>query len=163
MAAVHEAVRSHDPRLVVTKIDAMQTLIRRTIASEEFRASLAGFLGGTALVLALTGIYALLSRSVTDRAREIGVRMALGASPSAILRLIVAQGGLPVLFGVLLGAPLSFASARLMSSMLYGVVPTAPHTFVVVAGALIIVSLGATALPACRAARVDPLVALRYE
>ena len=114
-------------------------------------------------MLALVGIYGLLSRSVTDRAHEIGLRMALGATTDDVLRLIVSQGGFLAFGGILLGAPLAYMAARLISSVLYGVTPTAPHTFVVVAIVLFGVSLIATAIPARRAARVDPLIALRYE
>lgn len=114
-----------------------------------------------ALLLASIGIYSVLSYVVRGRSREIGIRTALGAATSDVLRLVVVEGMKPALFGIALGAAGALAAGRLMTTMVYGVSPSDPLTLAAVAAALCAVALAASLLPAWRAARVNPLTVLR--
>jgi putative ABC transport system permease protein len=116
-----------------------------------------------ALVLAGIGIYSVLSHSVCRRVQEIGIRLALGASLSDVLGMIVLEGMRPTLLGLAIGTGAALALAKVMSSLLYQVKPTDPATFLAVAVLLALVALLASMIPAYRAAKVDPMVALRYE
>jgi len=124
---------------------------------------LLSLLAGLALLLAAIGIYGVLAYSVAQRTREVGVRMALGAASGDVLRLFVSQGMKLVCAGLAAGLLSSYALTRLMTSLLFGVKPTDALTFISVAAALIAAALPACYLPARRATKVDPLVALRYE
>jgi ABC-type antimicrobial peptide transport system permease subunit len=122
-----------------------------------------GVVSALAMILGAVGLYGVLSYVVAQRTREIGVRMALGARPGVVQRLVVAEGAARVGTGVAIGGLLAFGLARLMASLLYGVPARDPGTFAVVASMLAMVGLLATWLPARRAARVDPMAALRHE
>jgi len=115
------------------------------------------------LILAAIGIYSVLSYSVRRRVQEIGIRLALGARLSDVLRMVIVEGMKPTLLGVTVGIVGALALGRVMSSLIYGVKPTDPLTFLAVAAVLAMVALLATFIPAYRAAKVDPMVALRYE
>jgi putative ABC transport system permease protein len=116
-----------------------------------------------ALILAAVGIYSVLSYSVEQRTREIGLKMALGAQPRDVVRSVLAQGMKPVLFGLVIGLIGTLAGARIIESLLYQTPATDPATFAGIAAVLLIVAFLAAYLPARRAARVDPIIALRWE
>jgi putative ABC transport system permease protein len=141
----------------------MEEVVGRSTARQDFNMLLLTIFGAVALTLAAIGIYALMAYSVEQRTQEIGIRMALGAEPGSVQKMIVMQGMLLALIGVVIGVAGSLALTRLMSSLLYGVKPWDPVTFAVTAALLTVVALFACFFPARRASRVDPMVALRYE
>ncbi|HET8826342.1 MAG TPA: ABC transporter permease [Terriglobales bacterium] len=163
VSAVTNAIREIDSTMPVTNVQTMQELVTTSLSSERFSLLLLGAFALLALILAAIGIYSVLSYSVRRRVQEIGIRLALGASLSDVLRMVVFEGLRPTLLGVFIGIAGAFALARVMSNLIYGVKPTDPLTFVSVAFLLGAVALGASIIPAYRAAKVDPLVALRYE
>ena len=132
-------------------------------ADRRFLLLLVGLFAATALALAAVGIYGVVAFTTARRTQEIGIRMALGAQRSDVLRLIVGEGARMAAVGVLLGITASLAITRLMSTLLFGITPTDPLTFASVALLLCLVAGIASYMPARRATRVDPLVALRYE
>ncbi len=146
-----------NPSLKVTNLQTMPQLVRESLSAQRFALVLMGTVALTALLLAAVGIYGVLSFLVTQRTREIGVRIALGAQPSQVLALIVRHGMRPVVLGAVLGTAAALALTRTLSNLLYEVTPTDPLIF-----ALVPVLL-ACWLPARRAAKVDPMEALRCE
>jgi predicted permease len=148
---------------VVFGAEDLQVIVFGSIANERFTMVLLGCFSGLALLLACVGIYGVLSYLVGQRTQEIGVRMALGAQQVDVLRMVIADGARMTLLGVAVGAAVALLFARLMSSMLFGVQPTDPVTFVVVAVVLCAVALLACYVPARRAMKVNPVIALRYE
>jgi predicted permease len=160
---VRDAVHSASPDTIVTDTTPMTALLDRSVGNQRYRALVASVFGGTALLLASVGLYGLLTRAVADRRREIGVRMALGARPGDVVALVAGQGTRLVAIGLACGLLPAIAAGKLSSSLLFGVTPTMPHTFALVAGLLATVSVVATVWPARRAAHVDPVVALRVD
>ena len=134
-----------------------------SVTSERFSTSLLGVFAAVALGLATLGIYGLLAFSVTCRKHEIGIRMALGAARADVIRLVVTQGLVLTLMGITAGLAGAFVLTRYLESMLYGVKPTDPLTFIAVALVLTGTALLACYIPARRATKVDPMMALRYE
>ena len=141
----------------------MDEVISRSTESRRFSLALLGSFAALALVLAAIGIYAVLAYSVARRTHEIGVRMALGARSGDVLRLVLAQGLRVTTIGIVFGVAGALGLTRFLQSLLYEVRPTDPPTFVGVLLLLVSVSVAASYLPARRAMRVDPMVALRYE
>jgi putative ABC transport system permease protein len=141
----------------------MEDLLSRSLVQPRFQTILLGLLAILALVLAAIGIYGMLAYSVRVRTSEIGIRVALGARAEDILRLILGEGSVLILIGIGAGAMGALALSRLLSSFLYGVTATDPLTFLVVSMLLAGVGLLASYLPARRASKVDPMVALRFE
>ena len=156
-------IRNIDPEQPIGEISTMESLLATSVARSRFSATLLGVFSLVALVMAAVGIYGVMSYSVQQRTHEIGVRMALGAQQSDVLRLVIKQGIVLGLVGVALGLVASFGLTRLVVSLLFEVPATDPKTFALVAGGLFLITLVACFIPARRAMRVDPLVALRYE
>jgi putative ABC transport system permease protein len=159
---VRARVLSIDRDQPVTAVQTMEELLESGAAQPRFTASLLGALAGTALLLAVVGIYAVIAYSVAERTHEMGIRIALGAEPADILRLVLRQGMLLALSGIAIGVAASFALTRFLASLLYHVSVTDPATFVMGSLLFAAVALLASYLPARRATRVDPMVALRY-
>ncbi len=160
---VRQAVWSVNPNLPLAMVRTMQDIYDRSMAATAFTLVMLGIAGATALVLGVIGIYGVISYAVSQRTREIGIRVALGAQRRDIVRTVLGQGGRMALVGIGLGLAASFGLTRLMTTMLFGVSPTDPLTFITVAIVLRAVALLACYIPARRAMRVDPMVALRYE
>lgn len=162
-ATVMSAVHSIDKDLPIAEVETFEGILARESSPRRFNALLFAVFAALALVLAATGVYGVLSYSVTQRTHEVGIRMALGAGSRDVLRLFMGQGMLLVFVGLVVGLAGAFALTRLMSSLLFGVSTTDLTTFAVVAVGLVLVGLFACYVPARRATKVDPLVALRYE
>jgi putative ABC transport system permease protein len=162
-ASLRGTIRQIDKDIPVYNIRPIEQLLSASVARRRFNMILLGTFALLALMLAAIGIYGVMSYSVTQRTHEIGVRVALGAQSSDVLKLIVRQGMRLVLVGVLVGLAASFALTRIMSSLLFGISPTDLFTFASVSVLLVGIALLACLIPARRATRVDPMVALRYE
>jgi putative ABC transport system permease protein len=161
--SLREQVHAVDPNLPIFGERAMADVISDSLAQRKFAMQVVGLFGLLALLLAGIGIYGVMAYSVSQRTREIGIRVALGASKGVILRWVLRQGMLLILAGVATGLLGAFALTRLLRSLLFGVAPTDLVTYAVLAGLLALVALLACYIPARRATKVDPLVALRYE
>jgi putative ABC transport system permease protein len=163
VAAVSEQVWAVDKNQPVSNISTMERLMEKSVAPRRFNLLLLGVFALVGLALAAVGLYGVMSFTVTQRTREIGVRMALGAQRADVLRLVVGEGVKLALIGALLGLGGALALTRLMKTLLFGVSATDPLTFIVIEAVLIIVALLACWIPARRAASMDPLVSLRVE
>jgi putative ABC transport system permease protein len=161
--ALRGVIRSVDKNEPISSLSTMEQLISQSVTEPRFRTLLLGIFAGLAFLLAVVGIYGIVSYSVSQRTHEIGIRMALGAERDDVLGLVVGQGMALTLIGIAVGLLAAFGLTRLLSSFLYGVRPTDPVTFVVVSAVFIAVALIASYIPARRATKVDPIVALRYE
>jgi len=147
----------------VFNVRTVERQIDENIFQDRLVAALSTVFGGLATILAAVGLYGVMAYMVVRRTREIGIRMALGAERAAVLRLIVGQGSRLAAIGIVLGVCGAFGLSRLMAGLLYGVSATDPLTYAALAAVLAAVAIGACAVPAHRAVRVDPAVALRAE
>jgi putative ABC transport system permease protein len=161
--AVRNAVWSLDSNLPVSEVQTMDAVVARATAQPRFNLVLLATFAAVALVLAAVGIYGVMSYSVSRRTHEIGLRMALGAQPGDVLRIVVGQAMVLAIIGACVGLLGALALGRFMSSFLYGVQPSDPLTFLAMAVVLGAVALTASYIPARRATRIDPLLALRHE
>ena len=163
MGAIRRAIEKINGEIVVYETRTMDKIISDSLAARRFSMILLGIFAALALVLSCVGIYGVISYLAGQRTHEIGIRMALGAQRNDVLRLILGHGAKMVLIGVAVGIAASLALTRLMAKLLFGVSAYDPLTFLAVACLLILVALAASYIPARRAMRVDPIVALRYE
>jgi len=163
LPTVRQILRSQDPGVLNAGVITLADYIQASLFTQRVAATLLGFLGGLALLLASLGIYSVMAYVVAQRTHEIGIRMALGAQPADVFRFIARQGMTLILIGIFFGLAASFALARFLGSLLLDVSPADPTTYVTVPALLAAVAALACFLPARRATRVDPMVALRYE
>jgi putative ABC transport system permease protein len=163
IGALKSQIWSVDPEQPIASVSTMDQVLSDSVAPRRFNTLLIGIFAAVALALAAIGIYGVISYTVSQRTHEIGVRLALGAQGSDVLKLVVGQGMLLALAGVGLGLGAAAGLTRLMSTLLFGVSPTDGPTFAVVAVLLSAVALTACVVPALRAMKVDPMAALRYE
>ncbi len=163
LPAITNSIRDIDPEVPLLNVRTMGDSVSASLMPEHFTMLLLAAFAGLALLLAMIGIYSVMSYSVSRRTNEIGIRVALGASPSDVLRLVIRQGMTLAILGSAIGMVGALALSRLMVSLLYGIKPTDPATFAVVAIVLMLVALAACYIPARRAMRVDPIIAVRYE
>jgi predicted permease len=163
IAAVRNESRALDKDQPIDKITTMTSVVGASIATRRFYMQLLGTFAALAFILASVGIYGIVSYSVAQRTREIGIRVALGAQQNDVLRLVLREAFRLTLLGVVLGLMGAFAATRVLTSLLFEVKPVDPATFIGLALLLTAVALLASYIPARRATKVDPLVALRYE
>jgi putative ABC transport system permease protein len=165
IGAARAALAEIDPQVALIRPQSMEQIASQSpsVFLRRYPSYLIGSFASLALILAIIGLYGLISYSVTQRTREIGIRVALGAQREDILRMVIAQGSGAVLFGIAAGLVAALALTRVMSTLLYGVKPTDVATFASVAIVLALIALAACVIPARRATRVDPIIALRYE
>jgi predicted permease len=161
--AVRKQIKSYDANIPVNSVRALNELAERSISDQILIARLSSVFAGLALLLAAIGLYGILSYSVSGRTREIGVRMALGAQRGSVLTMVLQEAGKLVLLGILIGVPAAMLAGRLFSSMLFGLQATDPLSMVLVVAVLLAITLLASYIPARRATKVDPMIALRYE
>jgi predicted permease len=161
--AVRAAIRSADKTAPIFNVSTLEDALRDQVAPRRFQTLLLSLFAFLAVILSAIGVYGLMHYSVTQRTHEIGIRMALGAQPLEVIRLVLGQGGRIALAGILIGFGGALSIGRALSSLLFGVTATDPVTFVVVILLLCVIALVACYIPARRAIRVDPMVALRYE
>jgi len=161
--AVRGEMRQLDPAVPVQGLRSMEQLVSRSVAPQRFNMSLLGLFAALGLVLAAVGIYGVMAYGVSQRTHEIGLRMALGARGGDVMKMVVRQGMALAMVGVAIGLIASYALTRLMKTLLFGVSATDPLTFAVMALSLGLIALLACWIPARRAAKVDPMIALRCE
>ena len=160
---VRDRIKEFDPEQYVPTVRPLTELLSASLARRRFDTLLMGLTADLALLLAMVGIFGVTAHAVTQRTREIGVRMALGAQPRDVLRLVLGRGLRLTLYGIGVGLVAALALTRVLGTMLYGVTATDPLTFIAVSLGLILVALLACYIPARRATKLDPLIALRYE
>jgi putative ABC transport system permease protein len=162
-SAVSEAVLAIDRNIPIYNVKTMEAVIAESFADRRLNMLLLGIFAAVALILAVIGIYSVISYTTMQSTREIGIRMALGAQSKDVLKLIIGHGAVLALIGVALGVVVALGVTRLMATLLYGVTATDPTTFISVSALLMAVALLACYLPARRAMKIDPMIALRYE
>jgi putative ABC transport system permease protein len=162
-SAVRQAVREIDPSLSTFNVQTLEDQVDQSLRPQEMSVALLTTFGALALLLASIGLYGVTSYSVAQRTREIGVRVALGAQPSAVLALVLGNGLALVLLGIAVGLAAALALSGTMATLLTGVNPRDPVTFIATPALLAAIALVATYVPARRATRIDPLIALRTE
>jgi len=158
---VRGVVSAIDPDLPIARVASMATLESSALARDRFNALILAIFAGTALLLAAIGLYGVMAYLVSQRQGEMGIRMALGSRPGDVARLVIGDGMRMALAGIVVGTLASLVLARALEGLLYGITPTDPVTYVVIAAALAVVALFASALPARRATKADPASALR--
>jgi putative ABC transport system permease protein len=163
LPAVRAALRSLDPDQPLTRVATLEERLSRAVAGRRFNAVLMGVFGALAFVLAASGVYSLMSYTVTLRTREMSIRMAMGAARTDILRLIVRNGAVLVGIGVALGLAGALGAVRFLSSLLYQIKPKDPVAFAAATALLVLAALAACYIPARRAASVDVVETLRQE
>ncbi len=163
VSAVTKAIHEVGPDLPVVDVMSMNEVIAQSVSPQRFNMLLLASFAGLALVLAAVGIYSVLSYTVRRRVREIGIRMALGASNQDVVQMVLTDGLKPILAGVILGLGAALALSRVVSSLIYGVRATDPLTFAAVALLLLLVGIFAIIIPAFRATRIEPVRILREE
>ena len=161
--AVENAVREAGPNIPIGHVQSMEDVLSISLAFQRLLMTLMSVFAGLALMLAAVGIYGVLSYWVRQRTHEIGIRMALGAAAHDVLKLVVKQGAVLTAIGLVAGLVAAFGLTRLIAGLLYGVRPIDPLTFIAVSLILTAVALLASYIPARRATKVDPMVALRHE
>jgi ABC-type antimicrobial peptide transport system permease subunit len=161
LAAIRSAVQQTEPSILISNAVILRELVSQEASGQRFAASLMAIFAGLALFLAAIGIYGVISYSVSRRRREIGLRVALGAGRPGVLRLVVGRGMALVVVGILLGTGAALALTRVMASLIHGVSSTDPLTFTAASVLLAAVALIACLVPAFRASRIDPAIALR--
>jgi ABC-type antimicrobial peptide transport system permease subunit len=160
---VRRELRSVDPAMPLTDISTMEERVAKVTSRYRYGALLMGMFATLALVISAVGVYGVTAYGISARTREFGVRIALGARPNDILRLVFAKAAAMLLAGLLVGLVGAFAATRVLASLLYDLRPTDPLTFLVITALLAVVVLAACYLPARQATRVEPTEALRYE
>ena len=163
LPALRGAVAKFDPQLPLYNVTTIQGALNDSLSVRRFAVSVLGLFAAVALLLAVSGIYGVISHAVTQRTREIGIRMALGAARRDVFRLILGEGGKLAVTGVALGIIASYVLTQFLRTLLYGITPTDPLTFAAVAFLLLLTALLGCYFPARRASRVDPVIALRSE
>jgi ABC-type antimicrobial peptide transport system permease subunit len=162
-AALRQRMADIDRNVAVSRIVTMQEIVDKSLWQERFFATLLAFFAGLAMLMATVGLYGVMAYTVSRRTHELGIRMALGATAAEIRGMVLLQSGRLVGAGLVIGVAAAVLLTRLISKQLYGVKPTDPQTFVGVAALLVAAGLLASYLPARRATRVDPILALREE
>ena len=163
VSSVTKAIHEVGPDLPIVDVMSMNDVMAKSVSPQRFNMLLLASFAGLALILAAVGIYSVLSYTVRRRVREIGIRMALGASNNDVIRMVLRDGLKPILVGVALGLAAALALSRVVSSLIFGVRATDPLTFAAVALLLLLVGIVATIIPAYRATRIEPVRILREE
>ena len=160
---LRRVVREAEPNLPIATMQSFEDRIERSLTNERLIASLSIVFGVLATLLAMIGLYGVMAYSVTRRTREIGIRMALGALSASVARMILREVAILVAIGIVIALPAAWAASRYIASQLYGLTPTDPATIVLATVCLITVAAAAGLIPALRAARVNPITALRHD